>query len=380
MTFFSACKEVEKGPLVGGNGIPGSLGNIKVENLPGAAKITYSMPDEQSLLYVLAEYTNDHGQKKEVKSSVYKNYVLLEGFGTTNKVDVSLYTVDRAENRSEPFSIQISPLKAPVHTVFETLKVIETFGGVNMTFTNEQQQEYIVHTLYRDSTGEWVDYDRLYSSAESTNYSVRGFESEPVDFAFYFTDKWKNNSDTLLSTLTPLYEEEMDKSLWKDADLIDDFNDPLYSPLYQLWTPGATTYFFQNRNNAQMVGMPNWVTIDLGKAYIFGRMKLNQVSHSNTWRYGSCTPQVFEVYGSNEATPDWNAWTLLGRFESIKPSGLPVGQLSDEDLRVNAAGEDYDFPASSESYRYIRFKTLRTWGGVNYMCVLELTFWGQEAK
>lgn len=375
------CHEMEHGPLLDGIGSPSQLRNIQVESLPGAAKISYALPDDEGFLYVVAEYMDERGRKKTVKASNFRNFVLLEGFAQESEVEVSLYTVSRSEERSNPTNVVIQPLKASIHHVFETLDAVKTFGGAAVSFHNESENEFVVHTLYKNEEQEWEEYDRFYSSAKENQYAVRGFAPEPTEFAFYLTDKWGNNSDTLYRELTPLYEEELDKSLWQDAALLDDFNEPLYSPLYQLWTPGATTYFFQDyRKYPEKAVMPNWITIDFGKEYILGRMKVNQVSHSDTWKFSSCSPRNFEIWATNNPSTDWNDWTLLGQFESIKPSGLPGGQLSDDDRRVNAEGEEFDMPISSESYRYIRFRTTKTWGGVSYMCALELTFWGQAVN
>lgn len=377
LVFLAGCQEKENGPLVTFEGVPGPLGTITVENLPGAAKISYKLPDDQDLLYVEAEYKTSQGEPKSAKSSVYKNFIMLEGFGDSRDYEVDLYTVNRSEERSGPYTVKIHPDTAPVHLAFETLEVAKTFGGVAISLKNELEREYIIHTLYKDSVGEWVEADRHYSSIKDLSYSVRGFEPKPVEFAFYMSDKWKNKSERIEKTITPLYEEEVDKSLWKNAELLDDFYVPRYGPLSRLWDGPDGSYFFQDSRSDERV-MPNWITIDMGQPYILGRMKVNQVNHSNTWRYGSCSPRKFEVWGSNTPTTDWAAWDKLGTFESIKPSGLPVGQLSDDDLRVNKEGENFDFSPTEKSYRYIRFKTLETWGGTEYMCALELTLWGQK--
>ncbi|MBY5958770.1 DUF4959 domain-containing protein [Membranicola marinus] len=373
-----ACDAEEKKPLVDVGGQPQAIFNIRVENKPGGAKIYYSLPDDPSMLYVMAEYrTTDKGDVQRVKSSVFKNFIELEGFGREQTYQIKLYGVNRAEHKSTPVDVTIHPERPYVHSLYDSLKVSAAFGGVAINLKNIDEVDNVVHISYKDSIGEWVDYDRYYSNSKEVYYAVRGFEAKPTQFAFWITDKWQNSSDTLFAELTPLYEEELDKSLWKDAALLDDFNDPLYGPLSQLWTPGSRTYFFQNKNNIEASGMPTWITIDLGKNYFIGRMKLNQVSHSNTWRYGSCSPRLFQIYGSNSPSTDWNKWDLLGDFESIKPSELPVGQLSDADLKRNAEGEDFSFQSSDQSYRYVRFKALETWGNVQYMCALELTLWGQ---
>lgn len=377
------CEETQHQPMAHNGSVPGALSNIKVENLPGAAKISYALPEDPNILYVQAEYTLLSGETRVVKSSVSKNYVLLEGFYSSAERPVKLFAVSRSEVPSDtPSVVTIKPLASPIENARETLEVFETFGGLGVNFLNQSQTSYIIYTLYKDSeNGKWIEHDRFYvSDAQEVRFAVRGLAAEPKDFAIYFVDKWKNHSDTLFRTLTPLYEEEMDKSLFTNVMLFDDYYYPRYAanPLSMLWTPGGTSYFLM-RNDDPGLSLPNWFTIDLGKNYKFGRMKVNQLSHTNTWKFALGSPKIFEVWGSNVKSTDWDDWTLLGTFESIKPSGEPLGILTADDNAVNAAGEDFDFEPVDASFRYVRFKTLKTWGGVPDVALLELTFWGQAA-
>jgi len=378
--LLSNCIEDKKEPLVKSNEIPAAPTNVKVENIAGGAKISYTLPDDPHLLYVQAVYIPKGNEKRIVKSSIFKNFVLLEGFGESMEYQVTLNAVNRYENISEPVTVTIFPLKAPILFFFESLKTIPTFGGVKLTFENESGNEYSVYTLVKDSiTGEWIEYDRMYTSAKVVNYSIRGFNPVPTDFAFFVRDKWKNSSDTIFTVLTPLFEVEFDKSLWSDAALIDDSNMPRYGPLSQLWTPGATTYFFMKQDMPGLK-LPNWFTIDLGRPYIFGRMHLDLVNHHNNWKYAQGTPKKFEIWGSNVKSTDWNNWTLLGEFELIKPSGLPVGQLSQADQDAAASGHDFDFNVLESGFRYMRFKTLSTYGGNPDVYLREITLFGKPVE
>lgn len=378
LLLVSSCEPEVKKPLVDSGGQPEPVYNVTVENEPGAATIYYALKDDPSILYVLAEYkAGGNNDIKRVKSSIFKNYVKLEGFGQEGSYDVELYSVNRSEKKSEPVRVTVNPERAHVHYLFDSMRVAATFGGLSINFVNEEKVENVIHVAYKDSIGDWINYDQHFSSNQSVKYTVRGFEAKPTEFAIHITDKWRNSSDTLVTQLTPLYEEELDKDLWKDADLIDDFNEGQYSSwaLPNLWSPGPKSIFYQNPAKAE--DLPNWVTIDLGKKYFLGRINVQQLSHANAWKFAGCSPRLFQIYGSNEPTTNWEKWTLIGDFESVKPSGLPVGQLSEEDHRVNDAGEEFNFISSNESYRYIRFKTLETWGNAKFMCALELTLWGQ---
>jgi F5/8 type C domain. len=380
MLFAINCSPEANEPLKANSEVPSQVSNIRVENGAGAAKIIYTLPSDDNILYVEATYTQSGGEASRTKSSVYKNYVEVEGFSRAGEYTVMLRTVSRSEIKSEPVEVKISPSDAVVHTVFPTLRSIATFGGINLRFENLPANEYVLHISLKDPTGVWIDdYDRLYTSATNVSYSVRGLDSTPTDFKFYLTDRWRNSSDTLFATHTPLYEEEFDKSLWKDAALADDFNVPQYGPLSQLWTPGSATYFFISPNMPGLT-LPNWFTIDLGREYVFGRLLVHNVSHADSWMYARGTPEEFEIYGSNERTTDWDQWTLLGSFTCVKPSGAPLGTITAEDSAQALAGDNYDFDPSDQSFRYVRFKTLKTFGNQLNTYLLELTFYGKATE
>ena len=74
----------------------------------------------------------------------------------------------------------------------------------------------------------------------------------------------------------------------------------------------------------------------------------------------------------------WESWTLLLDAEMIKPSGLPMGQNSPEDIDVWRAGHEFLLPVDIPYVRYIRLKIEETWGAQYRFMIDEMTFWGQE--
>lgn len=374
---FLGCTAEENKPMIDNQEVPESITVIEVENLPGGAKIQYSLPKDPNILYVLATYETGQGKVQEVKSSVFKNYLELTGFAKEEEYEITLYSVSRSEVKSEPVRTMIKPEKALIHIVFDELNVYPTFGGVVANIVNDEGKEYVFYTLrYDEEKGEYIEHDRYYTQAKKMAYVVRRLEAKETQFAFFLQDQWGNRSDTLTQKLTPLYEIECDKSLWSDAALADDSNAPRYKPLSELWTPGETTYFFMKQNIG--ITLPNWFTIDLGKEYKLGRMLVENVRHANNWKYQQGTPEQFEIWVSKEKTTDWSKWTLLGEFTCVKPSGLPLGSLGPEDHEQIALGDSYDFNVSDESYRYVRFKTFKTFGNVSEVNLLELTFYGSD--
>jgi len=377
LSLIYGCEEDKKEPLVKNDSIPPEVERIGVENLPGGAKITYTLPEKSDILYVTAEFSSRKNEIRTIKSSVYNNFLLLEGFAEEKEYPVTLYTVSRSEVRSKGVDTTIQPQKAPLSDVFETLDIYDTFGGVLISFVNEAEKEYILHTLIKDEeTGEWMEYDRLYTNSKNRLYAVRELESKLIDFGFYFSDKWKNNSDTLFKSLTPLYEIPLDRDLWQNMKLSDDTWLGVYGWNVEcLWIVGPDPFFYTPAGTT----FPCWFTLDLGQRYKFSRMRVHQMNRStdDTWRFAGGAPQIYEIWATNTPTTNWDDWTLLERFESIKPSGLPLGQLSDEDRALITAGEEYDFQPMEDSYQYIRFKTFKTWGNADYLSFGELYLWGQ---
>lgn len=380
LALIVGCSEDRKGPLQKNSNIPNPVTDVTVESLPGGARISYALPKDKDLLYVQATYSINNETVKQVKSSVFKNYLIIEGLPDIKEYKVFLSTINKSENVSVETVVNITPLESPLVGVFNALEVKETWGGAQVTMSNDTESEYVLYTLMKDSeTNEWFEHDRFYTKSKKVDFYTRGLPPVEIDFGFYLTDKWQNSSDTLFVNLTPLYEVEFDRSLWSDLNLPDDSNHhDIYGDLTQLWTPGDRTVYFQDGTYPGMT-IPNWITLDFGKKYIFGRFKLNQVSHHVSWMYGSCTPRRFEIWATNTPTTDWNDWVLMGEFESIKPSGLPIGDLSEDDIAASLRGEDYNFPLLDEGFRYFRFKTLETWGGTNFFCALEFTMYGQPA-
>lgn len=382
VSIFFACTTDKQGPLESNEAIPQQVKVLNIENLPGASKVYYSLPEDPNILYIRGEYTLSNGQRKTVKASTYTNYVEIEGFGKSEQHLIKLYTVSRSEVNSAPVEVKVHPLPARIYEVFPTLEVSETFGGVHAVFFNESRAELILHTLVKDNLGKWVNYDRLYSDAPERRYSVRGLENVPTEFGFYFSDKWNNSSDTLKRTMTPLYERLIDKSNWKNAKLLNDTYIPEFDSwaLENLWDNVPSTIFWGHPSKPENLSMPNWFTIDLGRQYILSRIRVNQLNHDNSFMFTGGAPKTFEIWASNNPTTDgdWNTWTYLGSYESVKPSGLPVGTLSDEDVRVAKEGEDFDFPVSISAYRYLRFKTTKTYGSRLNVALSELTLWGQQ--
>ncbi len=387
---FGCTKSVNK-PIDPDQSAPDPVKSTSVKNIAGGAQIFYSLPESQNLLYVRAEYMVN-GEKKDVKASFYANNLTVEGFGDTNEHEIQLYTVSRAEKLSTPVVVKIKPLTPPVLKVRQSLAVKPSFGGFVVSFLNEDKANMVIMALkWNDAQKEWRQVDANYTAQETGLFKVRGQDSTLQNFALVVRDRWNNLSDTMAFQLKPIYEILLDKS--KFADIRKKYpipqKDPLplsgakmieavdYSssyPMKNLYDGNTTTMFHTKQN----VDQPIWIPIDLGLKARFSRYKIWQRNGNFAWGHGN--PHEWEIWGTNNPA-DVNSWVLLDHQIMTKPSGLPEGQNSNEDLDVANAGQEYEFPEDLPAVRYIAWKNIDCWsaigGQTGFFHVFELSLWGQ---
>ena len=379
--LFQNCKEViQVGPVVNST-TPGQVSNVKVENLAGAARITYTLPKDQDLLYVKAVYQLKSGKEMEVKSSYYNNTLLVEGFADTNPHSIKLYAVNRSEISSAPIEVSVTPLENPIWNTFRSLEAIPAFGGIRITAENETEKNLTVMVMV-DSLGEWVpSVDNIYTSAKQISRTIRGFAPNPKQFAITVRDKYMNFTDTLVTTLTPLFEQALPKSRYTAVTLPTDAKQQYTSTgLSKMWDGDNWNWPNISLTDVTVNG-PQWVTFDTGKLAKMSRIVIwdyPEYTNSGRMYYYGGNVRFFEIWGSDNPPSDgsWNNWTRLGTFESKKPSGLPMGQQTDEDYQLANSGLSFDFDISAPKVRYLRIKTIKNWQGSSFMSIAELQVYG----
>ncbi|MGH2622193.1 MAG: DUF5000 domain-containing lipoprotein, partial [Sphingobacterium sp.] len=122
---------------------------------------------------------------------------------------------------------------------------------------------------------------------------------------------------------------------------------------------------------------PAAFTIDMSEEQSIAKFKLWQ---RMSGAYNAGNPRVFELWGSND--PDlqgnWESWNKLGTFTMEKPSGLPIGENTEEDLRIGETGHEFQLDQPHEPVRYLRIKVLETWGKTPYMHLIEIALFSQQ--
>src|SRR5690606_4635262 len=141
---------------------PGPVSNVTVVPLPGGARISYSLPDDESLRYVRAEYNIRPDFAREAKSSLYKDELIVDGFPDTIEYEVTLYAVSKGEQSSSPVTVRVKPLLPPLKEAYNTIEFAETFGGVRISFDNIGQASLAV-TLLTDSAGVLSEVETYYT-------------------------------------------------------------------------------------------------------------------------------------------------------------------------------------------------------------------------
>ncbi|UII21460.1 DUF5000 domain-containing lipoprotein [Fulvivirga ligni] len=375
-----ACDESEERGIPFDDGsVPGPVSEPLVENIPGGATITYSLPDSENVLYVEAEYSRKgDGETATQKSSYYNNSITILGFPDTNEHSVLLRSVTRSGKKSEPVSVLVKPQTPPVHSALANLEVGPTFGGIFINFLNESKADLKINVVTTDSLDDFYIADTYYTKRTEGTMSVRGFDSLSRVFGVYIRDRWDNYSDTLFTELKPYYEEKIDSKNFQVLELPGDnwMPNPLYNLAMPLmWDNDPGTFFGSNPG----AGFPQAFAFDLGVTTTLARMKYFPRS-DGVFAYSN-QPRFFEIWGSNDPNPDgsWDSWSLLLECEMLKPSGQPTGVVTDEDRQYSLDGIDYEFPSDIPPVRYIRFKTLEVWNGAN-ITIVQLDLWGDGGK
>jgi hypothetical protein len=366
---------------------------VTVENFAGKSVLRYKIPVDDNLLYVRAEYESAPGVGRQAKSSRFTDSLAIEGFAVAGDYEVKLFSVGKNEKESGPVSVTVSPLTPPVVEAFPSLEIIATFGGIEGNFSNLSGQPLKV-VLMIDSTRNEPEFMQSFIiDNPSAKFSVRGLPSKPMRFFAYMMDRWGNKTDTKAYTLTPMFEEALDKTLWKEFKLPSDFQNTtennyrgyrftgIFDDVICPWNGWANTFI------PDIHSLPSTFTIDLGVEARLSR--INMVPW--WWFLYTDYPREFEIYGTASRNPgdDLNGgdWTLIGKFESWKPSGDdPLVVTTDDQNYIWPGGENFDIKVSEEQpdpyfpVRMVRFKIMKTWSGSYAYSIDELFIWGEIIK
>lgn len=386
---LSSCEKSDayRDPVSNDKTKPGPVSNVRVKNYNGAAVISYDLPQNQDLLYVIAEYNIREGATRQIKSSYFLDTMRLDGFHKSQDYKVILKAVTRANIESDPVTITVHPDVPYYELISKSLQLSDDYGGINIKATNTARSAIAINTLTIDPvTGKFAIANEHYTSVDAIDYSLRGYKTGQQKFGVYVSDRFGNISDTTVVTITPRYEELLNKTRFFNYTQASDAYIGYGGVIPNIYDGNTTEDNNANAWQTTIGPTPKLMqcTFGIGPAY--------KLTHFLMYfrDYGNNNPKNFTIYGSNSNNPadavtpggvepgtQIGDWVALGNFRvPDPPSGLPQGKTNAADRAYVNNGIDFSMPANSPAVKYIRIVVKDTWFGLDYTIIREVTFSG----
>jgi len=402
--FLGACKENQQDGKK-----PEPIEKYSVTLTHGGAIITYIIPKDPDILYVLAEYERN-GKPFTERSSAFINSLSIEGFDTKESVNANLFTVNRNEIKSDPLKIVFTPLESPVSLAGKSAEVVPAFGGIMVSWENNGKSVLALRVMV-DEDGKKVEKAIHFSEMASAKYTFRGFESVETSFALTFEDRWGNISDTVFYIGVPLPEVLIPKPYEDLRRLIpyDNITDLsatyAFSKLFDNIIGVSSRYLSVSGSTGssmtfdfgQVVKLSRWAMwpgaggqgTRPGGEDVYGEVNVHEVEMWGTALAPiqlpvSNTSYWLHPYSANQNSLElpertfMDDWVYLGRY-AIERLDL-MGASEAEIAQKGGEGHHFDIPFECGPVRIIRFFPLCTREGCpppnNYWQMGELSFWG----
>ena len=248
-----------------------------------------------------------------------------------------------------PEGIFINWLNAPEKSIGCELIYVDTLGNSVKRFVPDS----VTETTITDAAG-GIKYHTL-------------FLPEVSAFDTFYTDL--EEVPIVIQT-----ERIMDKSLfmrWNPSGIPYSDLASAYS-IEKMWDDNLNTFYLTKTPG----GFPFSFTFDMGKEVKLKRFIAWQRQTASTL-FIQQNVKSFELWGSStpNVTADTASWVKLGEYEVIKPSGLPWGTNSSEDILAGVDGAHFDI-VPNIPVRYLRIIVTDNWNGVyTYMTFGEMAFY-----
>lgn len=365
---------------------PGILSNISVVPTNGGGIISYSLPSDNDISYVRAEYTNSQGKEVFRVSSRYNTSLEINGLNQTTSIKVRLYVVDENENISDEVEIELTPLESFIYLVQQSIEISPDLGGVKITWENIATKTVFVYVHILNGTDETI---RILSSdnAEESLF-IRGLDAVEMTFSTKVEDFDGNITDLqVVGNYTPLFEEKIEKNTWtliasqsingnayegRTVNFWDDIVDTVE-------TDSDNSYFIATReNNGGSLNFPLDIVIDLNKNVKIKRFKLWQRAYwyqggGVTYHYQEENLKSFNLYASNDA----QSWELLGEFDIGDPRDS-AGNIPASAFQEAIDGHDFSLDNTSEQFRYLKISITSNYGSTIITVGSEITLYGLD--
>jgi len=403
--------------------------NVTTKALDGGVRFYYTIPVEENLLSIDAEFTNASGNTFRFSSSMFTDSLDVFGFSSTEPQEVRLFGVNRAGVRSVPFIATVSPLSTAVESISQTVDVKPAFGSFIIDWLNELGQMVNVYVDFKftDETGEYRDIAAVFSSNRiNERRFVRNLDRlpplTPIDVTLRVQDFYGNTGpDIPWGNITLLEDREIDKSTlripfpndslvqirngeWINSGVPAMFGDNVEGRMAKLIDGvidnDELLNFFHTggRGRTGLTGIArqnDWnIIIDLGAYYRLSRIVTHQ---RHTGNIRSDPPNFRGQYYHMENCGVFKLWIFdeelwceeferFGRWDSVprQRTPIPLGVSDMEMKKIGQAGDlAYFFPeepAYTKPTRWFRYEYLYgfedNYTSRNVNCMSELTIYG----
>ena len=364
---------------------PGELTITSTEATYGGAIISYTLPSDDDILYVRADYTNGKGEAVFRTVSKHVDQIEVSGFVFEEDVTVSLTVVDENQNKSKAVEHEIRPLQSFIYLVQESIEIVPDLGGVQVSWENIEEKTVFIYLHIADGDEEET---RILSSSNATeNIFVRGLEAKELGFSTKVED-FDGNITSLIDEgyYTPLFEEKINKDTWTLVSNLSIDGNAYEGATVNFWddvvdtfeTNSDNSYFIINRNdNGGVLRWPLDIVIDLNKKVKINRFKVWQRAFwyngpgDQPYYYQSENLRSFDLFVSM----DKSEWALLGSFQIEEPTN---GDISQALLDEAAAGHNFNLNEISPEFRYLKFSITSNFGSDSFCHGSEISLFGRD--
>jgi len=442
---ISACTEEQRYMSSKEDPTPtGAPTNISYKPLYGGARLFYTVPRDEHLASVNAEYTNERGDTYFFSSSFYKDSLDVIGFGDEKEYTVYLYGVNRAGVASKKVPYQVTPLEPAISRVAKSIVLLPGFSSVLLDWENELEQVVNVYASYQYmDNGTPRDLMQAFSSTKAIDRRfVEGIfpdEDTPVAVQVWVEDRYGNQSEKIdFGDVFVLTDAPLDKSIMKFPEAMDSYVTTRNGTAVNTFVPAMYGNHLEGRmwklidgvicrynnlnffhtggygHNGRTSGTsytegpyagrgnmgPNipWnIIIDLGDYYQLSRIVTVQRHSGNAentdrgqyYRSENCGRFLLYYFDEDELT--WVATTPTTGEQGFIPgqkTPIPVGISDLEWVLLGEAGDmSYFYPVNpqyTKPTRWFRYECLAcfdtNYTSTNANCMSELTIYGKKAN